>query len=337
MRFVGRISYSLYLVHWPIVAFFRYRLLRTPTLAEAMAMMALSVALAAAMWWLVENPGRAMRRRSTVRVALVSGGLVGLLAFGGVVAIAGVPSRFPDFMAVDTSAQSAWGGPQCFNEKLSRPIPWDQTQCTRTHGSHHRILLWGDSFAAQYAPGLIGDAAARDADVLQYTFAGCPPLLAFASLSRVGCQVSNARVPGMVSRLHIDTVVLAARWTDTPRRTALRLHETIAALQASGAHVYVIGQSPEFSADVQRIDYLTGQHRAPVGRWQISFDPAINRMLASESRDAHFIDPLAALCTGAVCPYRRGSVWLFGDYGHFSRAGSEEAVKDYFPLRNSQE
>jgi peptidoglycan/LPS O-acetylase OafA/YrhL len=341
-RFVGRISYSLYLVHWPIAALFRYRLLRGPDPIEAVLMLALSLILAWLMWWLVEKPGRlpagsgatggtTMRKRMG-RLALVAGGFVALTGLGAVMAVAGVPARFPDFVAAHTSAQAEWGGPQCFNEKLSRPIPWDERRCTRTHGPRHRILVWGDSFAAHYIPGLMRNAAARDADVLQYTFAGCPPVLAFGSLSRIGCSISNARVPAMLDRLHIDTVVLAARWTDTPHHTLLQLHGTIAALKAHGARVYLIGQSPEFSADVQRIDYLSGQHRAPVGQWRISFDPAINRLLARESAHATFIDPLAALCHGDLCPYRQGDTWLYGDYGHFSASGSLLAANKYFPV-----
>lgn len=335
-RFVGRISYSLYLVHWPIAALFRYRAMREPGPGEAALMMAVSLVLAYAMWKWVENPGRTPNRAGHARGVLVGGSFAGLFVLGGVVAIAGVPARFPDFVAAQTNAQDEWGGPHCFNERLSRPIAWDEAQCTRTRGRHHRVLLWGDSFAAHYTPGLIRDSAARDVDVLQYTFAGCPPVLAFNSLSRVGCLISNARVPDMVGRLHIDTVVLAARWTDAPLRTLQRLPETIAALKAHGAQVYIIGQSPEFMADVQRIDYLTDQHGAPVGRWRISFDPAINRLLATESTGAQFIDPLASLCAGDLCPYRQGKVWLYGDYGHFSAAGSQLAAERYFPMRTRQ-
>ena len=244
--------------------------------------------------------------------------------------------RYPDFLPAMADAHDLWGGGHCFNEVLNKPIDWDPQACARTHGPGRRILLWGDSFAAQYAPGLAASPAARGLTVLQYSFAGCPPIFAFESLSRRGCTVSNAEVPAILRRQHIDEVVLAARWTETPRHTLLRLHETVERLRALGVGVVVIGQSPEFSADVQRIDYLSGQSRAALGRWTVSFDPAINRTIAAQAQDAQFVDPMATLCTGNLCPYRIGREWLFGDYGHYSAIGSLRAVNRYFPLNTAR-
>lgn len=332
-RFIGNISYSLYLVHWPIAAFWEYRMMRPPTMGESWALVAISLILASLIWQLFEQPGRRKTLLPRKRLTIIVASAAGLVALGLGIATHRVPQRFSDFALADNSAQGQWGGPHCFNESLAHPIDWDRRLCTRTQGKAHRVLLWGDSFAAHYTPGLVRDAANRDAEILQYTFAGCPPILAYNSLSRVGCQVSNGRVPDMVTQLHIDTVVIAAKWTDTPKRTLDRLHETIAALRARGAKVYVIGQTPEFVADVQRVDYVGGRHNAPDGQWPIAFDPAINAVLKAQSAQAGFIDPLAALCSGRQCPYRRGKIWLYADYGHFSAAGSQWAVETYFPLR----
>lgn len=334
MVLIGTISYSLYLVHWPIAAFFYYRFMITPTLGQAMMMLALSVTIATASYLLIEKPPRkpVPRWRHTLPAlaSMIFCGLIGVSVM--FVVEAGAPRRYPGFSMVNYSAQAEWGGPHCFNEILSKPIPWDAELCTRTHGRQHRILLWGDSFAAQYVPGLIRDAPARNADILQYTFAGCPPILAYNSLSRLGCSVSNARVPSIIEHEHIDTVVISARWSDVPLRTLRRLHETVATLRGLGIQVFVIGQSPEFLANTQRIDYLSGQSAAAQGRWQVSFNPALESTLAVEAEAATFIDPLAALCHSSICPYRKGKSWLFGDYGHFSAAGSLLAVRSYFPL-----
>ena len=241
--------------------------------------------------------------------------------------------RAADFVAIDADAHDEWGGARCFNEALAHAIVWDAVACARTRGPGRRVLLWGDSMAAHYTPGIVRMAAGRGATVLEYTFAGCPPILAFTSVSRPGCMVSNAAVPDLVRRQHIDTVVMAALWTDAPLHTLLRLNETVARLQAEGVRVIVIGQSPAFAADPQRIDYLSGQTLAPVGRWRISFDPAINNLLAGQAHGARFIDPLAALCAGGTtCPYRIGRAWLYGDSHHFSIAGSTLAAERYFPL-----
>jgi peptidoglycan/LPS O-acetylase OafA/YrhL len=337
LRFIGAISYSLYLVHWPIAAFANYLLVRAPTTTESCGMMLLSLVLAILLWKYVEQ---VFRHGNTPdgRIGMVISALGAplLIAAGSSVAAnAGVPSRFPEYAAHSIAAQDEWGGERCFNETLSSPINWDVAACTRTHGTRHRILLWGDSFAAHYVPGLLRSAKALNSDLLEYTFAGCPPILAFNSLSRVGCAPSNAAVPALVKREKVDLVVISARWSEVPRRTLLSLHETVERLQRQGVKVVVIGQSPEFAADVQRIDYLSGQSKAAIGRWQVSFDPKLNALLAAEAGTAEFIDPMARLCDGANCTYREGATWLFGDYGHYSAAGSLRAVQQYFPVASA--
>ncbi len=331
---VGALSYSLYLAHWPIAAFARYLALRGPTLPEAAAMIALSFVLAWLSWRFVEQPirhlGLAHRRGVLLGgAAMVAGGL--LLGAAGV-ASKGLPGRYPDLVERTIPGEEAWGGPECFNLDDGKPHPWDAAACTRIHGAHGRILLWGDSFAAQYTPGILGDARRIDADVLEYTFTGCPPLLDFFSYAHPGCAAHNQAVPGIIRAQHIDTVVMAARWTEPPRAKVDRLGRTVAALRALGVKVYVIGQSPQFATDVQHLDYISGSRLRPgVAYWPPSFDPGLNRHLASLAAGATFIDPLPAFCRPTGCAYRDGNAFYFIDFGHFSAAGSLRAVKAYFP------
>jgi peptidoglycan/LPS O-acetylase OafA/YrhL len=55
---IGKISYSLYLVHWPIIVFYKYHRLEPLTPFEQASICAVSIALAAAMFLLVEQPVR---------------------------------------------------------------------------------------------------------------------------------------------------------------------------------------------------------------------------------------------------------------------------------------
>ncbi len=43
-------------------------------------------------------------------------------------------------------------------------------------------------------------------------------------------------------------------------------------------------------------------------------------------------DPEAFFCAGPLCRYRADARDLFVDYGHLSDAGSDQAVRAYFPL-----
>ena len=336
-RAIGRISYSLYLVHWPIVALFQYRLMRGPTALEGLAMLAVSIVLAALSWRFVEEPARryAYRLRelpasqwrvialgAASSVAMIVAGLAG--AAGG-----GWPRRFPGYRPVAISGQERWGGTTCFNEDPSHAIAWNADQCTRVRGNGGRILLWGDSHAAQYVPGLIDEQASLDRDVLQYTFAGCPPISTYFSAARIGCSQSNARVPALIRQYRITQVVLAARWDKVPLRTLGELHATIAALQRLGVSVTVIGPSPIFAVTPQAFDYLSGQSHRARGIAQHRLAPEMIDLVRREAAGAQYVEPLKTLCPAGACLYRVGSTWLYGDDAHLSAAGSRRAARAF--------
>ena len=95
--FFGRISYPLYLWHWPLFAFARIWPGVIPTTPVLLALACVAVALAALTYRLIEQPVAAPFRRRPFATALV---LVGLLALTGIVGrmtydSKGFPSRFP--------------------------------------------------------------------------------------------------------------------------------------------------------------------------------------------------------------------------------------------------
>ena len=84
--FVGLISYSLYLWHWPIFAFAENYTGRPLTLGEALVLIVVSIAIAAASWRYVEPPFRHGERRATIsqRACFLGGlGALGVLASVG--------------------------------------------------------------------------------------------------------------------------------------------------------------------------------------------------------------------------------------------------------------
>ncbi len=98
---IGLISYSLYLVHWPLLVLSRYGRIGEPSPLQRTTLIALSLALATAMFFLVEQPFR--RRRPDGRgfsdpaFGLACAGLAGVLILPAVAALAGRgwPQRLP--------------------------------------------------------------------------------------------------------------------------------------------------------------------------------------------------------------------------------------------------
>jgi len=331
---IGLISYSMYLYHWPLIVFSRYVLLREFTIAESGGLIVASVALGYLSYRFVEQPFRypRQRRRAGPVFAATLGAVVLVGALGVVGAVSrGFPSRFPDFVKREIAGYHEWKPKTCFLLSGQSSKEWRSESCMRTTGHSRNILLWGDSFAAHYVPGLIRHGEALPGNVIQYTAAGCMPILSFFSYSLPLCQEFNLNVLDVIKQQKIETVIMSGRWSSLRGRGVDGLRPTIETLKKLGVDVYVIGQSPIFPIDVHTLAYRdgNGKEQADLQR-SLAIDPHINEQLRDVIADsAVFIDPLPRLCVGTLCPYMQGGRFLYEDYGHFSTDGADRAVGRY--------
>lgn len=161
LRWIGLISYSLYLWHWPVLVLFRnYNNGLMPNLGEALALSALSICLSALSWRWVEMP---FRRFRPMHWRTVGAGFVAcaVIAVGGVAvsASAGFPARLPaeSLTMSNRDAMWAWPCPETrtfVGLKTSTCVIGDPWETAPRH-----TLLWGDSHALAIAPAL--DVAAK--------------------------------------------------------------------------------------------------------------------------------------------------------------------------------
>ena len=73
MTYIGRISYSLYLIHWPILVFYNYVQLETVTSLEKINLMVISVAAAVLMYKYIEQPFRCNNKNQPYSKIFVTG------------------------------------------------------------------------------------------------------------------------------------------------------------------------------------------------------------------------------------------------------------------------
>ncbi|MDO9383500.1 MAG: acyltransferase family protein [Hyphomicrobiaceae bacterium] len=336
--FVGLISYSLYLMHWPVAVFLRAYLLRTPNGLEILFSLIATFGLALFCWRWIERPfrrkafpwGRPLILAST-GAALFAVALVGVTG----VATDGFRKRYEDFGRTAVK-QEEWKVGTCFLLNQTAD-DWKGEDCMRTTGASVNAVLWGDSFAAHYIPGLLRNADRLDANIIQYTFAGCPPLLSYESFSLPGCKNFNNRIFDVIKRYDASIVVLSSRWDLLIQRGLGGLQETVDKLRAAGMKVYVIGQSPVFAVDVAVLSYRRiGLSADGSATWYSSTDLKENEKIRALALNVQFVDPLEHLCGEGKCTFMKDHSLLYSDYGHFSDYGSDWAVRSYFPLYRAE-
>lgn len=334
---LGKISYSIYLVHWPIIAFTRYITLSRLTSYQVLMVIGSSVAFGYLSWRFVEQPFRRPSSLFTQRHLLIGG--AGSIVFAVLIGLIGLeakgfPARFPNYVEHIPSAEE-WKPGRCFLIDKLDYRNWSTQECTRISTGPHKVLLWGDSFAAQYIPGILTYADDLKMTLLQYTAAACLPILAAQSFPHLNCANFNAHAVDIIRDQHIDTVILAGRWTTLERSGLDAIESTLNTLKVMGIHTIIIGQSPEFAEDPHMIAYLTANRSSStVKRWNIVFDPSLNNKLHRIIGLNQFVNPMPTLCENSSCIYQDNGVFLFDDYGHYSEDGSRRVVFDLFVKNN---
>jgi peptidoglycan/LPS O-acetylase OafA/YrhL len=187
LRRIGRLSYSLYLWHWPVIVLFRWTVGLHGPLRMALAI-TMSFAFAWVSWRIVEQPFRhALRAYSPRRIILP--GVLALLA-GALVAQALQKQQHRISPSKVANARSDWYPSRA--QKLTSPEGcsvspqrsdlargWYQTfervGCA-TVPSAPRIFAAGDSHALAYGPLFARYAMETGGTVTVYNNGGCPLL-----------------------------------------------------------------------------------------------------------------------------------------------------------------
>lgn len=348
---IGLISYSLYLWHWPVYVFLRHYIVFQPLGFGAAALgIALAVLLAALSWRFVEQPIR-KRRLFLGRGPLFAAAGVGValmaLSAGAVLAARGVPARFADLRGAALDVEPAhpdwapWRRDKCFVQDASG---WGGDICQLTPGKPGgpTVLLWGDSYAGHYAAGFLNARADLPARVIEYAGPRCPPVLAYVSRSAGFCAPLNAGVFKVIDRYGVDTVILAAKWESymgEDRFGPSAIGQTVRALQDQGLKVILVGQSPVFYFDYPDEYHLARMRsgaRESDSYAPLAFDPELNDRLRQAAGSARFFDPLAVLCHGRQCLYRKNGHYVVADSGHYMEYGSDLMVGELAKLPELQ-
>jgi len=359
---IGRISYSLYLTHWPVIVFWSYASFGSLDAADRAGMLALAVVLALVLYRYVETPfrmapqwaggGRAKPLRPVIVMPVV------LAVIGAsMVAHAGWAWRIPverQMFGVDIKDyhRSQFGG---------AGIPAN-TMVTLGNAAASRpaFLIAGDSLSHQYANALHQLLSAHGLAARGLFHHGC--LIApDATRYRKGVEEEKCSSAYDKLRTMLDTypdvdLFLAHDWDEyraklgprggnAPYQFSTRAEynayvvsqiEKLIEHGGSRRRYFLIGMPQIFSEQRGRtlVDCLSRPSiaSADCAMYSRASDPEINRVLAGFARqrsNVYYIEPRDALCVQGQCSNMVDGYPIHSDGEHLSMKGAAIVV-DHF-------
>jgi peptidoglycan/LPS O-acetylase OafA/YrhL len=219
---IGRISYSLYLWHWPIYVFIVYYEAGYIGWVGRSVAFSLTFVLAALSWRFVEQPIRYTRRSPRV---IFAGALLGSLVLAGIGLDIwrsnGAPSRLSEQTRTIAYAAGDFfqNNDRCW-QKDNSVLPGVNYCRIGAPNTPEQFLIWGDSHARAIRDGADQVANERGLGGLLIFAGGCMPAFdirkqetATGPQSDTACAAQNIAVKAMLAhRNTIRKVLLVGRW-----------------------------------------------------------------------------------------------------------------------------
>jgi peptidoglycan/LPS O-acetylase OafA/YrhL len=352
--FIGKISYSLYLWHWPILVFLSYVMIDAPSPVLRVVALLLAFALAAASWKFVEKPFRD-KRIATGRSIFAYSAVGSLLMFGcgaTVYSLGGIPERFPKTVIGYTNARDETRYPADFgldDALAGRLTPLGNEMV------HPTWLVWGDSHAKaailafdqmlkEHAMSGIGAAHSSTPPLLSWHYSGdsyglneLAPAFGKAVLDTASArQIKNVVLVG-----YWKAYVSYAKGKSTYNQFEKSLVDTVKDIKARGMVPWVLLDVPIPGIDVPRVlsrAYLQKKDISPMlqkASEKDDFDGidevTINALRACGARIVNpksaFLDP-----SGMTYLIEKNGAALYFDGQHLTTTGALTVLKPYLEV-----
>lgn len=339
MRGLGLISYSLYLIHWPLLTLSMYFWINPIPTSGRLFLFATSILLAWGSWRLIEVPMRRLgnaRETSNRQVFLVSALSIStmLLAAQLVLQFRGFPDRVTE--QVNKAAHGSFDfsplRARCHSHETSTPVPPSRSCLLGNKDLNSTLAVWGDSHGVELSYAL---AETGEFKIRQLTSSSCPPLINSKLVLQNGCASRNGDVVNYLeAHPEIQSVVLVQHyfgyeeiglsdWLDG-------LEQTVITLRKMGRTVILLGPLPyprrNIPSDMARtimFDRNIANLAQSRSQYDLETSPIIVRLKhISAENQAQFIDLTSTMCSQSHCPFVTDNIPLYFDDNHLSLSGA---------------
>ena len=360
LRFLGKISYSLYLWHWPLLVLPLMFLERALTGVEIVASVAVAIGVSWLSWRFVEQPFRyGDRSRRATSWSAIRVGVAGILSVA--LFTQGLAAALPSSAVAVQPTPSPSGSPVASDGPITLPADLtpslasarDDEERLRgdgclafervttppnceygVKGSAITIALVGDSHASHWFPAIEAIALERGWRLVTFVKVSC----SFTTLAQRNlalkreyreCTAFNEATVARLNQIKPALTIIVNRRTFRPIEENITSALAGAALgemvaRIPGATVILV-DTPDPGRDVPA---CLSKHPSDIRACLFTQDDADNREIgvaervAAEVSGAQLIDLTANICTEWPCSPISGSVLIYRDEDHMTETFS---------------
>ena len=350
LTYIGLISYSLYLWHWPVLAFLRYL---DPSIQSVQLLPNTKLFFVAALTWLlahltfklIEFKTRATKTPfpKTFTFYLAVPSLAVLVIFVIILVKGGAPSRFDGFVS-----DQAYVTPKSMCSMTS------ERGCVLSSGeSGIKVALVGDSHAQALESFFHLFGQKNDFTFYDYASSSCAPGKPLTHVSSVPlCRKSREALQDNIEIL--DAVILVGRWEnsffstyDNTVRKQLgpvpdyysRLRAVISDFKSKGVKkIIIVNQVPKYGQNINKLQVhsVLSERRFELDNLFVKANEKISE-LAKES-EIFVVDFSSIFCGKGTCtPFDETGKSLYFDDDHLNIYGSKWLFSQYEGTSSYQE
>ena len=333
---LGKISYPIYLWHWPLLAFARIREGGEIGPPLRWALIVVAIGLSQLTYVYVERPIRLgpgrVKRAALAAAAVAALGLVGLrdfraggLFFPNATLISVVNegdighAEFADYLAAHSAPCYLHLAPSSANGQGDSP------RCAQSvAGAPPEIVILGDSHAQHLFIGLA--EALHEHNVGYYSGFALPNL---------GDPPFTSIYAALAAEPRVKTVILSVFWSDrirTARKDVsprAEMDRAVRFLRAAGKSVYIVNDVPAFAFRPSRCKFagrlgapaLCDEDESELERQLDAYSADMAAVVAANP-GVRLIDTAHMLCSGAVCSMAANGKLFYRDWNHLNINGS---------------
>lgn len=328
--FLGNISYSLYLWHWPIIVFYKLYNDSHLNISEMTFIFLLSITAGYLSWLYVEKNGRYLfptPRNYTISILAIITICLSSFVFMSINKARFTEKEMRYISYLDYETTHFREGSCFLTSKHDDFELYDQKNCITHDKKKINYLLLGDSHAAHWFDA-INKSKPLEATLTQATSSGCLPTIEYLGEKRCS-DLFQWAVESLIPSKRFDKIILSARWN---QQSLPWIISTIKKISPYTSDIVILGPTVEYRMSLPRILAFTKSEDEIKEHRKFDRVKGIDLLLAKALpplKNIRYVSIFKLLCPtkeNNCLTTTKKDIPITFDYGHFTKSGASHVM-----------